>query len=54
MERVQQNQRRVTLVLQSTDGAVWPFTMSAGCEKFIGHYARLPEFGDPRRLFVFV
>ena len=54
MERVQQNQQRVTLLLQSPDGGVWPLILSAGCEKFIGHYPRLPEFGDPRRLFVFV
>lgn len=54
MERVQQNQQRVTLTLQSPDGGIWSFTLSAGCEKFIGHYPRLPELGSAQRLFVFV
>lgn len=39
-----------------TDGTDFPFQMSAGCEQFVGRFARLPDlrhsdhiirFGDP-------
>jgi hypothetical protein len=32
---------RVALVLHGLDGAEWAVTMSAGTERFIGHYSRL-------------
>jgi hypothetical protein len=33
---------RTELVLRQADGRSWRLLMSRGCEKFIGHYPRVP------------
>jgi hypothetical protein len=33
---------RTQIVLRLPDGSPWRLTMSAGCERFIGYYPRLP------------
>jgi len=38
--------RRVELVLRAPDGSPWTLTVSAGIERFIGHYPRI-EGIDP-------
>lgn len=32
---------QVELVLSRSDGTPWTLRMSAGCERFVGHYPRL-------------
>jgi hypothetical protein len=34
---------KVELVLSCNDGSPWTLRMSAGCERFVGHYPRLPR-----------
>ena len=33
---------RTELVLRLADGSPWRLTMSAGCERFVGFYPRIP------------
>ena len=35
---------RIALVLRLEDGSPWRLTVSAGMERFIGHYPRLDGF----------
>ena len=34
---------QIELVLSTSDGTPWTLRMSAGCERFVGHYPRLPR-----------
>ncbi|HEX8379343.1 MAG TPA: hypothetical protein VF619_02190 [Allosphingosinicella sp.] len=34
---------KVELVLSCNDGSPWTLRMSAGCQRFVGHYPRLPR-----------
>jgi hypothetical protein len=34
---------KVELVLSCSDGTPWTVSMSAGCERFVGHYPLLPR-----------
>lgn len=38
--------RRLELVLRAADGSAWTLSVSAGMERFIGHYPRI-EGIDP-------
>lgn len=44
---------RIELSLRAADGEDWVLTVSPGIERFIGVYARLPEFGDGSGLLAF-
>ena len=38
----QRHRARTELILRLADGSPWTLSVSAGIERFIGHYARLP------------
>lgn len=37
---------RMTLTIELADGSALPVTLRSDCIGFIGHYARLPAFGQ--------
>lgn len=44
---------RVELLLRAPDGAPWRLSLSAGIERFIGHYPRLEGFSAEGPLLEF-
>lgn len=37
---------QILLDLRTPDGAGWSLVVSAGMERFIGHYSKVPGFGS--------